>query len=170
MSARKSDGPDGPDGTVLSLPSDEEILITRAFVAPARIVFAALTRPEHIRRWWAPASRGEMTQCDVDLRVGGAWRFVMRTTAGMEVGFSGRFLEIEAPTRIVQTEIFDPFPDAPSTVTLTLVEEAGVTTMTSRIRYPSRAIRDQVIATGMEHGLRESYQQLTTVVQQLVAP
>jgi uncharacterized protein YndB with AHSA1/START domain len=164
MSARKRDG---TDGTVMSLPSDEEILITRAFAAPARIVFAVLTKPEHIRRWWAPASRGKMTQCDVDFRIGGAWRFVMRTNGGLEVGFSGRYLEIEAPTRVVQTEIFDPFPDAPSTVTLTLVEQAGVTTMTSRIRYPSRAIRDQVIATGMEDGMRESYQQLSAAVGEL---
>jgi len=166
MAAKKSES---NDGTTLTLPSNEEILITRAFDAPAHMVFAALTKPEHIRRWWAPASRGEMLQCDVDFRVGGAWRFVMRANAGFEVGFSGTFLEITAPTRVVQTEIFDPFPDAPSVVTLELVEANGVTTLTSRIRYPSQAVRDQVIATGMEHGMRESYQQLTSVVQQLVA-
>ncbi|MBK7403012.1 MAG: SRPBCC family protein [Myxococcales bacterium] len=155
------------DGTQLDLPTDREILITRSFAAPARIVFEAITRPEHVRRWWAPRSRGEMLVCEVDFRVGGGWRYVMRTNSGMEVGFSGKFLEIEAPLRVVQTEIFDPFPDAASVVTVTLREAAGRTTLESRILYPSREVRDQVIATGMEHGMRESYRQLTEVVDAL---
>lgn len=155
------------DGTQLDLPTDREILISRSFAAPARIVFEAITRPEHVRRWWAPRSRGEMLVCEVDFRVGGGWRYVMRTNSGMEVGFSGKFLEIEAPVRVVQTEIFDPFPDAASVVTVTLREAAGRTTLESRILYPSREIRDQVIASGMEHGMRESYQQLTDVVDAL---
>ncbi|MBL8717691.1 MAG: SRPBCC family protein [Myxococcales bacterium] len=155
------------DGTQLELPTDREILITRSFAAPARIVFEAITRPEHVRRWWAPRSRGEMLVCEVDFRVGGGWRYVMRTNSGMEVGFSGKFLEIEAPLRVVQTEIFDPFPDAASVVTVTLREAAGRTTLESRILYPSREVRDQVIATGMEHGMRESYRQLTEVVDAL---
>lgn len=155
------------DGTQLELPTDREILVTRSFAAPARIVFEAITRPEHVRRWWAPRSRGEMLVCEVDFRVGGGWRYVMRTNSGMEVGFSGKFLEIEAPLRVVQTEIFDPFPDAASVVTVTLREAAGRTTLESRILYPSREVRDQVIATGMEHGMRESYRQLTEVVDAL---
>lgn len=155
------------DGTQLELPTDREILITRSFAAPARIVFEAITRPEHVRRWWAPRSRGEMLVCEVDFRVGGGWRYVMRTNSGMEVGFSGKFLEIEAPLRVVQTEIFDPFPDAASVVTVTLREAAGRTTLESRILYPSREVRDHVIATGMEHGMRESYRQLTEVVDAL---
>lgn len=155
------------DGTQLELPTDREILISRSFAAPARIVFEAITRPEHVRRWWAPRSRGEMLVCEVDFRVGGGWRYVMRTNSGMEVGFSGKFLEIEAPLRVVQTEIFDPFPDAASVVTVTLREAAGRTTLESRILYPSREVRDQVIATGMEHGMRESYRQLTEVVDAL---
>lgn len=155
------------DGTTLSLPSDREILITRAFAAPARIVFAALTSPEHVRNWWAPRSRGAMLVCEIDFRVGGAWRYTMRTNDGYEVGFSGTFLEIEAPRRVVQTEVFDPFPDAGSVVTMELAEEGGKTTMTCRSVYPSKEIRDQVIATGMEDGMRESYQQLTDVVTSL---
>lgn len=157
------------DGTTLTLPSEREILITRAFDAPARIVFEALTRPEHVRSWWAPRTRGTMLECAIDFRVGGAWRYSMRTNDGYEVGFSGTFLEIEAPTRVVQTEIFDPFPDAVSTVTLELVEKAGRTTLTARLSYPSAEIRDQVIATGMEHGMRESYRQLSEVVASLRA-
>ena len=155
------------DGTTLELPSECEILITRSFQAPADLVFEALTKPEHVRRWWAPRSRGELLRCEIDFRVGGSWRYVMRTKQGFEVGFSGKFLEIEAPTRLVQTEIFDPFPDAAATVTVQLSERAGCTTLTSRSLYPSQAVRDQVIASGMEGGMRESYRQLTEVVQSL---
>ncbi len=159
---------DRNDGTTLELPSDTEILITRSFQAPARIVFEAVTRPEHIRRWWAPKSRGEMTKCAVDLRVGGEWRFAMRTNHGMEVEFYGTYREIDAGTRIVQTEIFAPFPDVVAVVTLTLTERDGCTTLTSRSVYPSKEIRDQVIGSGMEDGMRESYRQLTDVVASLM--
>ena len=155
------------DGTTLELPSEREILITRSFPAPADLVFEALTKPEHVRRWWAPRSRGELLRCEIDFRVGGSWRYVMRTTQGVEVGFSGKFMEIEVPTRVVQTEIFDPFPDAAAIVTVRLSERAGYTTLTSRSLYPSQAVRDQVIASGMEGGMRESYRQLTEIVQSL---
>lgn len=155
------------DGTTLELPSEREILITRSFQAPAELVFEALTKPEHVRRWWAPRSRGEILQCEIDFRVGGSWRYVMRAKPGFEVGFSGKYLEIEAPTRVVQTEIFDPFPDAAAIVTVQLSERDGRTTLTSRSLYPSQAVRDQVIASGMEDGMRESFRQLTEVVQSL---
>lgn len=155
------------DGTRLELPTDREILITRSFDAPARIVFEALTRPEHVRQWWAPRSRGEMLRCEVDLRVGGAWRYEMRTRDGFEVGFSGKIIELDAPYRVVQTEIFDPFPEAVSVVTMTLSEVAGRTALTSRALYPSKEVRDQVIATGMEPGMRESYRQLAGVIEAL---
>jgi uncharacterized protein YndB with AHSA1/START domain len=157
-------GTPGSDGTTLELPAPCEIRITRTFDAPARIVCAAITRPEHVGRWWAPRSRGEMVSCDIDLRVGGKWRFVMKANHGFVVGFSGEYLELDAPHRIVQTEVFDPFPDAGAVVTVTLDERGGRTTLTSLSRYPSQAIRDQVIASGMEGGMRESYQQLTEVV------
>ncbi|MFO0728519.1 MAG: SRPBCC family protein [Myxococcota bacterium] len=155
------------DGTSLELPSDREILISRTFDAPARIVFEAVTRPEHIRQWWAPESRGAMTSCAVDLRVGGEWRFSMRANNGMTVEFYGTYREIQAPTRIVQTEIFAPFPDVVAVVTLTLTEQGGKTKLESRSLYPSKEIRDQVIGTGMESGMRESYRQLTEVVRSL---
>lgn len=157
------------DGTTLELPSDTEILITRSFDAPARIVFEAITKPEHIARWWAPKSRGEMVSCESDVRVGGRWRNVMRANNGYLVGFSGEYLELDPPHRIVQTEVFDPFPDAGSVVTVTLTEHAGRTTLTSRVRYPSRDVRDQVIGTGMEDGMRESYRQLTAVVEAMAS-
>lgn len=158
------------DGTQMFTPSDREILITRSFRAPARIVFEALTKPEHVRRWWAPRSRGEMLTCEVDFRVGGRWRYTMRANAGFEVGFSGTFLTIEAPLKVAQTEVFDPFPDAVSTVTMTLEEQGPITAMRVLLVYPSKDVRDQVIGTGMEDGMRESYRQLTEVVLSLVVP
>jgi uncharacterized protein YndB with AHSA1/START domain len=156
------------DGTLVELPSDREICITRSFAAKARIVFEAMSQPEHVRKWWAPRSRGEMTVCEIDFRVGGAWRYVMRTRSGQEVGFSGKFLEIQAPLRVVQTEIFDPFPDLGSVVTAELAERAGTTTLTCRCVYPSKEVRDQVLATGMEDGMRESYRQFSDVILSLV--
>ncbi|MBK7861424.1 MAG: SRPBCC family protein [Archangiaceae bacterium] len=152
------------DGTTLLLPSDTDILIRRDFAAPAGLVFEALSKPELVKRWWAPRSRGAIVSVEVDFRVGGEWRFVMRTHRGAEVGFSGHYLEIESPTRIVHTEAFDAFPDAVATVTVTLTERAGKTTMESLSRYPSKAVRDQVVASGMESGMRESMRQLSDVV------
>lgn len=151
-------------GTTMDLVGEAEIRISRSFAAPAALVFRALHDPEHVRRWWAPASRGQMTRCEIDLRVGGSWRYEMRTVGGELVGFHGTYLEIDAPHRVVSTEIFDPFPDAGSTVTVTLVEHDGTTTMTQHVVYPSRQVRDMVIATGMEHGMRESLRQLSEVV------
>jgi len=165
MTENRSDTKD--DGTMVELPSEREIRITRSFAAPARIVFEAMSNPEYVRKWWAPQSRGEMTVCEIDFRVGGAWRYVMRAHSGFVVGFSGKFLEISAPVRVVQTEIFDPFPDLGSVVTAELVERAGITTLTSRVVYPSKEVRDQVLATGMEDGMRESYRQLTGVIANL---
>lgn len=156
-------------GTTLSLPNDTDILITRRFDAPAHIVFEAVTRPELVARWWCPQSRGEVVTCEADVRVGGTWRNVMRTTQGFTVGFHGTFLELDPPNRIVQTEIFDPFPDAGSTVTVTLVETNGTTLLTSHVSYPSREVRDQVIGSGMEGGMRESYLQLAALVAERAA-
>jgi uncharacterized protein YndB with AHSA1/START domain len=170
MQKQKLGAKGGGDGTTLELISDREIKITRAFEAPAQVVFTALTTPELVKRWWAPKSRGEMLHCSIDLKVGGAWRYVMRANHGFEVGFSGKFLEIEAPNKIVQTEIFDPFPDTAAIVTVTLVESQGCTLMTSSSLYPSSAVRDQVIASGMEGGMRESYLQLTDVVRAAALP
>jgi uncharacterized protein YndB with AHSA1/START domain len=153
------------DGTTLELRGDRDIVITRAFNAPRALVWRALTSADLVKQWWAPASRGQMTLCEIDFRVGGRWRHVMRTREGhFEVGFSGEYLVIEPMLRIVNTEVFDPFPDAAATVVVELSERAGAVVMTSTSTYPTSAIRDQVIATGMEGGMRESMQQLTAVV------
>ncbi len=153
------------DGTTLELRGDRDIVITRAFNAPRALVWRALTSADLVKQWWAPASRGQMTVCEIDFRVGGRWRHVMRTREGhFEVGFSGEYLVIEPMLRIVNTEVFDPFPDAAAIVVVELSERADAVVMTSTSTYPTSAIRDQVIATGMEGGMRESMQQLTAVV------
>jgi len=156
------------DGTTLELPSDREILISRTFDAPARLVFEALTKAEHVKRWWAPRSLGvTLVVCEIDFRVGGGYRYVMERDGATLPSFSGTFLEIDPPTRVVQTEVFEPYPDAGSTVTVMLAESGGKTTMTSRSLYPSKEVRDMVLATGMEKGMRESMRQLTELVASL---
>lgn len=162
--AQKQSSSSQNDGTTMTLVGENEIHISRVFDAPARLVWEAVHKPENVRRWWAPASRGTMTVCEIDLRVGGTWRFQMKTVRGDVVGFHGSYLEVDAPHRVVNTEIFDPFPDAGSTVTSTLVEKSGKTTMTQRCVYPSREVRDMVVSTGMEDGMRESLRQLADVV------
>lgn len=152
-----------PDPTTVTLDGDTDVVASRAFDAPLARVYRALHDPELIRRWWCPRSKGVMTACTVDFRVGGRWRFAMQTHDGRDVGFSGEYLEI-APDRVVNTEVFDPFPDLPAVVTATLSEQGGRTTLTVRSRYPSREVRDMVVATGMEHGMRESWVQLGEVV------
>jgi uncharacterized protein YndB with AHSA1/START domain len=164
MNEPRSANADAGGDTTLEVVGDTELVITRSFAAPATRVFDAVTKPEHVRRWWAPKSRGEIVSVEIDCRVGGAWRYVMKSKKGFEVAFKGVYLEIERPTRIVNTEIFEPFPDAVATVTVTLDERDGKTTLTTRSRYPSRHVRDQVIASGMESGMRESMRQLTDVI------
>lgn len=152
----------------VTLPSDTEILMSRVFDAPRRLVFETMTRPEHVRRWWVPfPDRYRMTVCEIDLRVGGTWRFVMTGTDGSEVGFRGEYLEIEAPARIVNTEIFEAFPDNPSRVTVTLEERGGRTYYQARVVYDSRQTRDAVIESGMEHGAAISLDQLEDVARSL---
>jgi uncharacterized protein YndB with AHSA1/START domain len=110
----------------VTLPSDEQILITREFDAPARLVYEAFTTPEHIRRWWT-ARRGEAKVVEVDLRVGGAWRYVMVADGGFEVGFHGEYREIVPNERIVSTEVYEGIPDAEEHASLntTTFAEAG---------------------------------------------
>lgn len=140
----------------ISLPSDTEILMTRSFKAPAALVFAAYTKPEHIRHWWH-AGFGEMTECNVDLRVGGRWRYAMNTPDGQPVGFSGEFLEIAPPDRLVFTEAFDPFPDSPATVTITFTEQSGFTRVQTRVQHLNKADRDAHLQSGMEVGVARAY-------------
>jgi uncharacterized protein YndB with AHSA1/START domain len=153
---------------VITVPSDTEILITRVFDAPAALIFRALTELELVRRWWGFDS-SEWLVCEIDLRVGGAWRFVTRE-GDMEVGFHGEYRELDPPHRIVQTEIYEgapePYPNDAAVNTLTLSEADGVTTMTTLVSVPNRETRDAILASGMEGGLQVSYNRLEELLRE----
>ncbi|MFN2506508.1 MAG: SRPBCC family protein [Acidimicrobiales bacterium] len=149
---------------VITLPSDTEILITRVFDAPAELVFKALTTPELVKRWWG-FETSEWLVCEVDLSVGGQWRFVIRDR-DMEVGFHGEYREIDAPHRLVSTEVYEGFPDGASLNTTTLDEVDGVTTMTTLVEHTIQEHRDGQLASGMEGGMQVSYDRLEDLVRQ----
>jgi len=152
----------------VSTPSDREIFMTRLFDAPRQLVFDAMTKPEHVRRWWGCLSEGHsVTVCEIDLRVGGAWRFVHRGPEGEYPAFYGIYKEIDAPGRLVYTEIFEPFPDNGSLVTQQLFDENGKTRLELTARYESIEVRDMVIKTGMEKGAAISYDRLEDLVIEL---
>lgn len=153
------------DSFTVTLPSDREIRMTRLFDAPRELVFEAMTKPEHIRNWWGRLGEGySVPECEVDLRVGGAWRFVNQTPTGERATFYGVYREIARPGRVVFTEIFEPFPDAESVVTSVLEDENGKTRMTVTVDYGSIEVRDIVRSTGMERGAAISYDRLEDLV------
>ncbi len=155
------------DSFQATTPSDREIVLTRLFDAPRRLVFEAMTKPEHVRRWWGILDdQHSVTVCEIDLRVGGTWRFVGRGPKG-EYGFHGVYREVDPPGRCVFTEIFDPFPDVESVVTSVLTEENGKTRLTVTASYPSKDVRDGVLSTGMTRGAGISYDRLEEVAQEL---
>jgi uncharacterized protein YndB with AHSA1/START domain len=142
----------------VTLPNDTEILITREFDAPKALVYKAYTTPELVRRWWH-ANRGEVTVADIDLRVGGSWRYAARTTDGQEFGFHGEYREIVPNERLVSTEVYEGAPDYPGEGTLntaTFSEVDGRTTLTILVQAPSKDIRDAIIESGMEDGLQDA--------------
>lgn len=154
----------------VTTPSDREIVLTRLFDAPRRLVFEAMTRPEHVRNWWGILDeRYSVPVCEIDLRPGGKWRFVGRGPQG-DVEFYGVYHEIAPPERVVFTEIFAPFPDAESVVTSVLTEEGDKTRLTATCLYPSRDVRDMVMSSGMEKGAALSYDRLDEVAQALARP
>jgi len=149
-------------------PSDREIVLTRLFDVPRSLVFEVMTKPEHVRRWWGCPNPGfSVPVCEIDLRPGGAWRFVGRGPDG-EYGFHGVYREISPPDRLVYTEIFEPFPDVESVVTTVLTEEGGKTRVTVICLYPSVEVRDQVIKSGMTTGAGQSYDRLEAVAKELL--
>jgi len=151
----------------VTTPSDLEIRLTRLFDAPRRLVFEAMSKPEHITRWWGCLGDGySVPVCEVDLRPGGAWRFVNRSPKG-EFGFHGVYREIVPPERVVFTEIFELFPDTESVVTAVLSEENGKTRLTVISLYPSMDVRDMVLKSGMEKGAGISYDRLEEVASEL---
>lgn len=148
------------DSFLVSTPSDSEIRMTRLFNAPRQLVFEAMSKPEHVKQWWGRLGEGySVPVCEIDLRVGGRWRFVNRHPKG-EAAFHGEYREIQPPHRIVFTEIFEDFPDSVSVVTSELTDEGGKTRMTVTVDYGSKEIRDMVMSTGMARGAGISYDRL----------
>lgn len=151
----------------ITLPSDTEILITRSFDAPAKLVFEALTTPELVKRWWG-FETSEWLVCEIDLRVGGSWRYVIRES-DMEVGFHGDYHDIDEPTRIVSTEAYEGMPDPDGTAslnTVTLDEADGVTTMRTLVQHKLQEHRDGQLASGMESGMQVSFNRLEDLVRE----
>lgn len=156
------------DTLAVTTPTDHEIVLTREFAAPRQLVFDAHTKPELVRRWLGPHG-WQVGVCEIDLRVGGAWRYVMHGPDGAEMVLRGIYREIDAPARVVTTETnVDCYARAndEALCTLTLVEHAGGTTATNTVRYPSREVRDAVLASGMEHGVAQGYDRLADILKE----
>ena len=144
----------------LTMPSDRELVITAVLDAPRDLVFEATTKPEHVKRWWGPR-RFTMTACEIDFRPGGAWRYALRDNeTGREDAWSGVYREIAPPERMVYTEGWEAMPGHDYLVTATLTEKDGKTTLTSRLQYKSVEDRDGHVQSGMESGMRETYDRL----------
>jgi len=145
----------------LTTPSEREIVMSRVFDAPRNLVFDAWTKPELLERWLGVRGGWSMVVCEVDLRVGGAYRFVWRGLDGAEMGMGGVYREIVSPERLVATESFDdPWYPGEAIDTTVLVEEGGKTTVTTKVLYESEEIRDAVLESGMARGVAESYDML----------
>jgi len=151
---------------VVTLPTDTQILITRVFDAPKHLVYKAWTTPELIKRWWG-GDRGEVTVAEVDLRVGGKWRYVMMAHGTFEVAFHGEYREVTPNERVVSTQIFEPIPDVEVVVTITFTESDGHTTLTMLVQHPNQESRDGHINSGMEDGMNEAMDHLQLVATSL---
>jgi uncharacterized protein YndB with AHSA1/START domain len=146
----------------VTLQGDRNIVITREFAAPRHLVWKAYTTPELIKRWWC-GERGEVTLAEVDLRVGGTWRYVMIADGGFEVGFHGEYREIETNEKLVMTEVFEGMPDGEALDTVTFTEADGRTTLTMLVEHTVPEHRDAHIGSGMEDGMQEAMDRLEQV-------
>jgi uncharacterized protein YndB with AHSA1/START domain len=155
---------------VLTLPSDREILMVREFDAPKHLVYKAYTTPELVKRWWA-GRRGNVTIAEIDLRVGGKWRYVMTANEGFEVAFHGEYHEIVPNEKLVNTEVFEGAPEGGAAlVTCTFEEIDGDRTRLSMLTtVDSKEIRDIIIGTGMETGAQEGLDILEEIAIELAA-
>lgn len=147
---------------VVTLPTDTQILIIREFDAPRHLVYRAWTTPELITRWWS-GDRGVVTSVEVDLRVGGTWRYVMTANGGFEVAFHGEYREIVPNERVVSTEVFEGMPDEYAVTTCTFDERGGRTTLTLLVDHTTQRGRDAEIESGMEDGMQEAMDHLEQV-------
>jgi uncharacterized protein YndB with AHSA1/START domain len=149
----------------VTTPNDTDILIERDFDAPAALLWRTWTEPELVKRWWG-FETGVWQVCEMDVRVGGTWRWVV-IDRDMEVGFHGEYRELDAPRRLVSTEIYEGAPDSVGVNTITLEEHDGVTTLRTVVHYESKEVRDAVIESGMEGGLQVSYDRMEDLVREL---
>ena len=162
--------------TTVERTSDREVVLTRTFNAPPRIVFEAWTRPDLFQRWWLPKSMGmTLRSCQMDVRVGGRYRWRWRSDKdNSEFGFAGTFREVTPPSRLVHSETYDPgtvgdeHPQSEALVSVTFTEDAGITTVTTLIDFGSKAARDAAVATGMTDGMEQSYQLLDRLLSEHV--
>jgi uncharacterized protein (TIGR03086 family) len=148
-----------PHSATVTLPSDTEILITRQFEAPRLLVWETFTTPRHLLRWWGPAWC-PLVRCELDLRPGGSWRYESRHQDGTELAWYGTYREIVAPERIVSTEVFEPFPEAEATSTMTLSEADRITTLRTLVQHRTREARDGHVDSGMESGMQDTFDRL----------
>jgi uncharacterized protein YndB with AHSA1/START domain len=149
-------------------PATEPVIITHRFIkASPALLFKCWTIPEHMKQWLGPKEL-VMTSCEVDLRVGGGYRYVHRAPDGQEYGFHGKYLEIDAPHRMVCTFVFEPFPDNEAIDTLTLEEKDGGTLVTTHTRHTSIEARNGHLSGGMERGMTEGYERLEALVRTLM--
>lgn len=149
--------------STLTLPSDRELVIQRVFKTSARTLFDVWTKPEHVKKWYAVRST-TVTGCEIDLRVGGAWRWVSTKPPGIEIAFSGVFKEIDPPKRLQRTEWFEAIPGAESIVTMTFDEKDGLTTFTLHMLFPGKGDRDMCLKSGMELGVKECFENIDALV------
>lgn len=158
-----------PNPLTVTLPSDREILITRVVHAPATLVFECYTKPELVRRWMLGPPGWSMPVCEIDLRVGGSYRYVWANADGRNMGMGGTFREIEAPRRLVVTSLFDEDWTGGETLeTLVLSERAGKTTIENTVLYASKAARDGAAQTGMTDGMEAGYERLDELTRELL--
>ncbi|HEX5657442.1 MAG TPA: SRPBCC family protein [Polyangiales bacterium] len=161
MAERKSE-------TTLEQKGDRELVITRLFNAPARMVFEAWTQPELVRRWWAPASHEvAVVSIEADVRVGGTWRYVLKPKQHPQFAFYGEYHEVTPHTRLRYSSIFEPFPDLPTQTTVSFEARGEQTLLTSSELYASAEALKMALESGMEHGMRETMDQLDELVQSL---
>lgn len=153
----------------VTVPSDTQIKLTRVFDAPPRMVWEVMTKPEYVRRWYCCMEGFTMPVCEIDLRVGGKWRYVIRSADGQEFGFHGEYQEIAPAVRVVNTEIFEPFPDHPALVTSTFKAQGERTLFESLVQHDSQQSRDMHLQSGMEQGASIAYDRLEAAARELWA-
>ena len=152
---------------IVAEPGEKTLILTRLFDGPRHLVYEASTRPELLKRWWGPFG-SELIVCEIDLRVGGAWRYVLRFPDGkVTPSFSGVYREIVPNERIVQTFIFEPYPEAPALETVTFVEQGAQTLLTIHVLHTTVESRDGHLQSGMERGVQDTHRRLDELMRTL---